>query len=231
MKWIKTYEIFEASQNLTKEQKEWLNKCCLYDSFRNVKSKWTINPSTGLIDVDGHFSCESQELKNFKGVKFGVVEGIFDCSNNQIKTLKGAPVKVKGSFYCNNNQLKSLVGAPQEVGGDLNCEDNYIKSLVGVPKRIYGNLECGDNEITSLEGTPQITITGSFNFPYNPVSEDTLRLILNKMNGGVSYKIALAVCKKDIDPLDWDMLDKNGEISQDLEKGGSALDRFGVFDS
>jgi len=229
MKWIKSYEIFEASQNLTLEQKSWLNKCCVYDSFFGVKSKWTVNPNTGLVDVEGDFSCEGQDLQNFKGVKFGVVRGIFDCSDNQLKSLRGAPVEVQKNFYCNNNQLKSLIGAPQKVGENFNCENNYIKSLVGVPKEIFGNLDCEYNEIVSLEGAPQ-KLLGDFNCSYNPVSEESLRTILNKMKGGATYLVALAICKKDIDPLDWDKLEKKG-ISQDLEKGGSTLDKFGIFDS
>jgi len=86
MRHIKTYQIFEASASapaaLTQEQIDWLDKC--------VTRSWKLNPSTGLIDVDGSFYCDEQDLTDLKGVKFGKVGGDFDCSDNRLTSLVGA---------------------------------------------------------------------------------------------------------------------------------------------
>ena len=118
MKHIKLFEAFSTPKPLTEEQISWLDKC--------ARGGWRLNPSTGLIDVDGSFDCEGQGLKNFKGVAFGHVKGNFNCDSNQLTSLDGAPKTVDGSFYCDRNQLTSLVGAPQTVGGDFSCKDNPI---------------------------------------------------------------------------------------------------------
>ena len=66
MRHIKTYQIFEASAPaLTQEQKDWLDECTFDGS-------WSVNPQTGLVDVNGTFSCEGQILRDFKGVRFGL---------------------------------------------------------------------------------------------------------------------------------------------------------------
>jgi len=46
---------------------------------KNVQGKWKFNKKTRLIDVNGSFICSNQELKNFRGVKFGIVTGDFRC--------------------------------------------------------------------------------------------------------------------------------------------------------
>ena len=115
MKHVKLYEAFSASTFPTEDQIEWLNSC--------IKGSWNINPSTGLIDVDGDFSCVQQDLTDFKGVRFGHVNGYFYCYHNQLTSLVGAPQKVGGDFYCDNNQLTSLEGAPQTVS-HFYCSDN-----------------------------------------------------------------------------------------------------------
>ena len=53
---------------LNKEQIDFLNKC--------TSGSWTLNEKTGLVDIDGSFNCSIEKLKDFKGVKFGVVEEI-----------------------------------------------------------------------------------------------------------------------------------------------------------
>ena len=48
MRHIKEYHrLFENTQELAREQKNWLNKC--------TDGTWEINPQTGLIDVYGDF--------------------------------------------------------------------------------------------------------------------------------------------------------------------------------
>jgi hypothetical protein len=129
MKNLKTYKMFESAVELTPEQIEWLDKCT---------DEWTINPQTGLVDVDGDFDCSEQDLTDFKDVRFGVVSEDFICRNNQLTSLEGAPQDVGGDFYCHDNQLTSLVGAPQSVGQDFNCSNNQLTSLEGAPQDVGG---------------------------------------------------------------------------------------------
>ena len=131
MKYIKQYAVYEAfsTTSLTEDQKIWLDKCA-------ILSDWKLNPSTGLIDVDGDFKCTGQGLKDFKGVAFGHVKGDFKCDYNQLTSLEGAPKTVGGYFGCDNNQLTSLVGAPLTFHGHFFCESNPLKSLEGAPERV-----------------------------------------------------------------------------------------------
>jgi len=97
--------------------------------------KWTINKKTGLVDIEGNFDCAKKKLKDFKGVRFGVVTGDFNCDDNKLTSLEGAPQEVGGSFRCHNNKLTSLVGAPQEVEGYFDCSYNMLTSLEGAPQK------------------------------------------------------------------------------------------------
>ena len=133
------------------------------------KRGWNLNPSTGLVDVDGDFKCTGQGLKDFKGVAFGHVKGYFNCANNQLTSLDGAPKTVNGDFYCYLNQLTSLEGAPQTVGGSFSCDKNQLTSLEGAPKTVNGGFFCGSN----------------------PISERTLASIFKIMKNGKSYQQAL----------------------------------------
>ena len=148
--------------------------------------KWTINKKTGLVDIEGDFDCAKKKLKDFQGVRFGVVTGgfycsynkltslegapqevggDFNCSDNKLPSLEGAPKKVDGDFYCSYNKLTSLEGAPQEVGGNFSCSNNSLTSLYGAPQVVKGNFCCNDNHLTSLEGAPQ-EVEGGF-YCYN----------------------------------------------------------------
>jgi hypothetical protein len=153
MRHVKLFEAFSTSTSLTEDQIKWLDRCS--------ERGWNLNPSTGLIDVDGGFDCHGQGLKDFKGVRFGHVNGYFYCDNNQLTSLEGAPQTVNGSFYCNANQLTSLEGAPQTVGGDFYCSNNQLTSLEGAPQTVDGFFYCNDNQLTSLVGAPQ-TVGGFF---------------------------------------------------------------------
>ena len=131
---------------LTQAQIAWLNEC--------TRGTWSLNKK-GLVDIDGDFNCTDENLKDFKGVKFGVVRGDFYCSRNKLTSLVGAPQEVGGGFYCSNNKLTSLVGAPQEVRGRFDCSYNKLISLVGAPQKVKWGFYCDNNKLTSLEGAPQ----------------------------------------------------------------------------
>jgi hypothetical protein len=224
---------------LTQEQINWLDKCA---------KGCTLNLQTGLVDVFGDFSCSSQGLSDFKGVKFGKVTGSFDCDNNSLTTLEGAPQKVKGSFncdlnsltslvgapqkvgvsfYCGNNSLTSLVGAPQKVGGDFWCRYNRITSLVGAPLKVGRELWCGYNDLTSLEGAP-LNVGGEFWCDANPVSSKTLVAIFDKMKEGDSFLSAAASLRKEMSEEDWKLIATN--IPEAIRPGVSMLARFGAFE-
>jgi hypothetical protein len=155
-------------KTLTQEQKDWL------DNF--TEGTWWVNPSTGLVDVNGDFHFSGYKFKNLMGVRFGRVSGNFlcqftqltslkgspeevggnfDCADNNLFSLEGAPQKVGKSFFCSDNQLTSLKGAPQEVGKSFWCNDNQLTSLEGAPREVGGIFDCSDNQLTSLEGAPQ----------------------------------------------------------------------------
>ena len=163
MRHIKKYnQLFENQQELTQEQKDWLDECTFDGS-------WSVNPQTGLVDVNGTFSCEGQILRDFKGVRFGDVVGDFACSANSLTSLEGAPHSVGVDFHCHDNQLTSLEGAPQKVGGDFDCSHNSITSLEGAPREIEGDFNCHSNQLVSLEGAPQ-RVGGDFNCSYNTLT-------------------------------------------------------------
>ena len=204
MKHIKHYKVFEASPALTPEQIEWLDGC--------TTGNWDLNLRTGEVDLfHGGFDCSEQDLSDFKGVRFGVVEGRFDCSGNLLTSLEGAPRKVGGSFECDNNRLTSLVGAPREIGGTFSCHNNRLTSLVGAPEKVRGTFDCRVNQLTSLEGAPRevggnfacennllTSLVGAprkvgwgFFCSNNPVSDETLRSIFSHMKGGESYMEAV----------------------------------------
>ncbi len=191
--------MFDSTVALTPEQVEWLDEC--------TKGTWQLNPQTGLVDVDGDFSCSGQGLSDFKGVRFGEVGGYFSCSNNQLTSLEGAPQKVGGYFSCSNNQLISLEGAPREVRGNFVCDNNQLTTLEGAPQKVGGWFECSRNQLTTLEGAPQVVrgyfnchtnqltslegapqkVGGSFNCHNNPVDNKTLKSIFGIMETGKGY--------------------------------------------
>ena len=203
MRHVKLFEAFSTPKPLTKDQKIWLDEC--------ATGSWNLNPSTGLVDVDGYFNCRGQGLKDFKGVAFGHVKGFFYCANIQLTSLDGAPKTVNGNFYCGSNQLTSLKGAPETVGGHFYCADNQLTSLDGAPKTVKGYFDCNGNQLTSLDGAPQTvggsfdcngnqltslvgapkTVNGIFYCASNPVSEKTLASIFALMQKGKSYQQAL----------------------------------------
>ena len=175
MRHIKTFSLFESVQILTPEQKNFLDKYTKGGS-------WSLNPSTGLVDLQGNFDCAHEGLNDLLGIRFGkapfkfycngnnlkslvgapqTVGGDFSCNENKLMSLEGAPQTVGGSFFCLINKLTSLEGAPGTVGGRFNCSDNNLKSLAGAPQTVGEGFYCGNNKLTSLEGAPE-TVEGSF---------------------------------------------------------------------
>jgi len=205
-------------RSLTREEIElvnWLGKC--------TKGSWEIGKD-GLVNVFGSFDCSGQDLKDFKGVKFGIVTKDFDCDDNNLTSLEGAPKGVGEDFNCSSNKLTSLKGAPKKVGGDFSCEYNKLTSLKGAPREVGDEcwVYCQDNKLTSLEGIPQgvkhLMCDG------NPISEDTLGLIHYTMvKHKVPYVIALGMVKNSIKEDEYVKLSK-GLINKTL-KGASLLGR------
>jgi hypothetical protein len=185
MKRILSYKLFEEQETpeLTPEQIRWLNTC--------AGERWELNPETGLVDIDGNFRCDEQNLTDFKGVKFGTIRRNFYCHNNQLASLDGAPVEVGGNFICSRNQLASLEGAPKSVGGDFHCHNNQLASLDGAPKSVGGDFYCRYNQLTSLDGAPE-KIGGTLYCSDNPVGYETLLAIYDLMKSGRSYTEALS---------------------------------------
>jgi len=144
---ILSFSLFEAKTGLTPEQEEFLNEY--------TKGIWTLNPATGLVDVEGDFDCRQENLTDFKGIRFGMVSGSFNCFNNNLTSLAGAPQEVGLYFVCYGNNLTSLAGAPQKVWSDFNCFQNNLTSLEGAPQVVGGSFRCQYNGLTSLEGAPQ----------------------------------------------------------------------------
>ena len=160
MRHLQTYRIFEATQSLTDEQKEFLNG--------HTIGTWSLNPSTGKVDIDGSFKCYSEYLEDFKGISFGSVSGDFYCRDSHLKTLGGAPETVGGDFSCYGNSLRTLEGAPETVGGSFDCYENNIRTLGGAPRTVGGNFYCNYNSLQTLEGAPR-KVGGSFDCSYNPL--------------------------------------------------------------
>jgi hypothetical protein len=147
MKYINSFPLLESS-SLTPDQIRFLNR-------HNIEGKWEFDPSTGIVNVNGNFSCSGFRLTSFRGIRFGTVTGKFDCSENKLTSLEGAPKEVGGGFYCGYNELTSLEGSPKEVSGDFICRNNNLTTLEGAPKEVGGYFICRNNSLTTLEGAPK----------------------------------------------------------------------------
>ena len=222
---------------LNKEQIEFLNRCTIIPRVGGpTRSKWTLNEKTGLVDIEGDFSCYhvyGEGLTDFKGVNFGVVTGRFNCQNNKLTSLEGAPQEVGGDFICRNNKITSLVGAPRKVGEFFDCSNNELTSLVGAPQEVGGPFDCGDNKLTSLEGAPQ-EVGGHFRYwgKGNQISDETLELVWEVMQKNkIDYWTALSALKSRIESDDWKKMSigLDDRLSKDAQKGYSILARFGHF--
>ena len=166
MKHIQPFVLFEAKavrlpSGLTQSQENFLNQC--------TRGTWSVNPTTGLVDVFGEFYCFGRGLKSLRGISFGHVSGNFDFSANKQTSLKGAPQTVKRQFNCSGNELTSLEGAPQEVGRSFYCYKNKLTSLEGSPKTVERDFDCAINHLTSLKGAPQM-VGGNFDCRANKLT-------------------------------------------------------------
>jgi hypothetical protein len=159
MKYLQTFSLFESitTGTLTAEQKEFLDQY--------TRGTWSVNPSTGLVDVQGSFGCSNQRLKSLYGIRFGTVERNFDCDWNKLTTLEGAPQTVTGYFSCCHNQLTSLEGAPQTAEGSFYCSNNQLTTLEGAPQTVVGYFDCDAFKLEPGEWNPtgwlQVLRTGS----------------------------------------------------------------------
>ena len=154
MRHLQTYRLFESAQTLTQDQKDFLDKY-------TKGGPWSLNPSTGLVDVDGDFYCSREGLNDLLGIRFGKAHWNFYCNGNNLTSLEGAPQTVGGDFYCSDNSLQTLEGAPQTVGGDFSCNKNKLTTIEGAPQIVNGAFYCSGNMLTSLTGAPQ-TVGGEF---------------------------------------------------------------------
>ena len=231
MKHLRKFSLLESDQTLSTEQIAFLNK--------HVQGSWSINPETGLVDVDGHFHCNNLELKSFHGIRFGEVTGDFYCNDNQLVTLEGGPEKVGGDFSCSRNQLVSLEGAPEKIDKDFYCNRNQLVTLEGGPKKIAGNFYCGRNQLVTLEGAPEkvggdfychsnrlVSLEGApkecggdFYCQGNPVSEESLLAIWEFMKEGNEYSTALLLAFSQITkPEDKKLLFKGMDLMNLFKK-------------
>jgi hypothetical protein len=154
MRHLQTYRLFESAQTLTQDQKDFLDKYTKGGS-------WSLNPSTGLVDLQGDFDCSREGLNDLLGIRFGKAPWNFYCNGNNLTSLEGAPQTVGGDFYCSDNSLQTLEGAPQTVGGDFSCNKNKLTTIEGAPQIVNGAFYCSGNMLTSLTGAPQ-TVGGEF---------------------------------------------------------------------
>ena len=199
MRHIKEFnQLFENTQELTLEQKDWLDKC--------TKGTYSFNPKTGLVDVDESFNCSRQGLSDFKGVRFGYVRGSFICFSNRLTSLEGAPRRVKEYFNCGNNQLTSLDGAPQSVGGSFDCSNNFLISLEGAPQKVGGE----------------------FYFFKNPISNEIVIRVLRKMSDdGITLEQAVSDLWNDISEEDRIYLAKHHpDLPPEEKKEYMTLERY-----
>ena len=220
MKHLKRYtQLFESVQELSQEQRDWLDKCS--------KGSWNLNPKTGLVDVKGDFDCGRQGLDSFKGVRFGTVSGIFSCYKNRLTSLEGGPQSVGMHFDCYNNRLTSLEGGPQSVGMHFGCSNNPLTSLKGAPQSVDGNFYCEDTSLTSLEGAPR-KVGGHVHCTGNPISERAIMDVLKRMSGKeISLEQAVKGFWRYIPEEDRLYLAKhNPNLSPEDKRGYEALFKF-----
>ena len=159
MKHLIPFRIYEAqtTSGLTPDQEAFLNKY--------TRGTWSVNPTTGLVDVQGNLYCGEEYIESLSGISFGHVSGDFNCYDNQLTSLEGSPHTVGGSFNCMENLLTSLAGAPQTVSGGFYCSNNRLTSLEGAPQTVGGifvsNLIKLEKGKWNLEGWLEVLDTGS----------------------------------------------------------------------
>lgn len=117
-----------------------------------IQGTKSVDPTTGVVDVEGEVVLKEKFKISRLPVQFGVVNGTFACWKNTLTTLEGAP-HTADYFICEYNQLTSLAHAPKKVSHSFRCGYNQLTSLAHAPKAVK-NFECPSNLLTSLEGAP-----------------------------------------------------------------------------
>jgi len=152
----------QAPSGLTPEQEDFLNSY--------TEGTWSVNQTTGRVDIRGNFNFGGQIKGSFLRVFLGNVTGYCNCSVNKLQYLEGAPQEVGGDFNCSHNDLLSLKGGPKIVDGNFECIYNELQSLEGAPQEVDGDFWCYGNKLRSLAGAPK-KINGEFRsdgFQFNP---------------------------------------------------------------
>jgi hypothetical protein len=101
---------------------------------------WSINPVTGLVDVNGSVYLSWKSLTEIP-LSFGEVTDSFSCFGNNLTSLKGCPASVGVRFSCFDNNLTSLKGCPTYVGHNFYCTDNNITERHNIPN-VDGKIHC-----------------------------------------------------------------------------------------
>lgn len=189
-----------------------------------TRGTWSVNQSTGLVDIHGDFiyvydgSRRSVEYHPLRGLRFGEVTGdfIFEAQPSEVKDLDGFPQKVGVDFSCSRCSAKSLKGGPIEVGGNYNCSFNELVNFEYAPERINGDFVARFNHhLESFLGLPKY-IKGDLNledgYPWqNQVEESRLNTVLDsKIYGEIRFdsaywnifKIANSITQKGIASTD-----------------------------
>lgn len=122
-----------------------------------ISGQATINPETGVVDVDGPQVNYIGKAYTQLPVQFGRVTGDFDLSYSKLTSLKGCPSCVGGNFYFAHSPITSLEFAPAYVGKDFNCIDVNISSLSGAPETVEG--------IFSVEYKHNLPLLRLLNYP------------------------------------------------------------------
>lgn len=120
----------------------------------HTRGKWSLNLSTGLVDIDGDFNCSMRSYTGFGEIRFGRVAGNFYCYSNQLESLVGCPREVGGNFYCFGNRLRTLDGAPETIGGQFESDSLIFTKgqwSLSTIARLYSGSEGGQNK--DLMGT------------------------------------------------------------------------------
>lgn len=175
-----------------------LNQKQIYFLNSHTKGTWSVNSSTGLVDIQGDFRYDpfQRSVKYpLRALRFGEVTGdfIFEAQPSEIKDLDGFPQKVGGNFSCSRCSAKSLKGGPIEVGGSYNCSFNDLVNFEYAPERINGDFIARFNHhLESFVGLPKY-IKGDLNLedgnPWqNQVDVSRLNTVLDsKIYGEIRF--------------------------------------------
>lgn len=88
--------------------------------------RWSFDPNTGLVDVNGGVNGMFNNLKYDElPVSFGVVDGHFDVSNLGLTSAKGFPYSIYGDCYIYGNYFKELKWEPEHIKGEISINFNF----------------------------------------------------------------------------------------------------------